>query len=126
MRVIAFLVLLTLTTAGATPTERVGPHHWIFSWVLRSGIYHYVVVRESERAAFVNGFRPSFPGHGDISHLKAELLTLPTGAKVGWGDAPCVGLTFPPKETMRSVRLFAGGRGISLVVLPGQCDNIKN
>jgi hypothetical protein len=122
MRVIAFVVLLTLTSAGAASPERPPPSYWIFSWVMRSGTYRYIVVREAERAAFINGFRPSFPGNGDMSQLETQLLRLPKGVQIGWGNATCSGLTYPPKETMRSVRIFASAHQINLVVLPGQCD----
>jgi len=122
MRAIAFLALLTLASACATLPEKPAPSYWVFSWVMRSGLYRYVVVRESERVAFVNGFRPSFPGNGDLSQLEAQLLRLPKAAQVGWGDATCSGLTYPPKETMRSIRLFAARNKIDLLVLPGQCD----
>jgi hypothetical protein len=123
MRAIAVLALVTLASAGhATPPARSAPDYWIFSWVMRSGVYRYVIVRESERSAFVNGFQPSFPGHGDMSQLQAQLLRLPRGAQVGWGNATCSGLTYPPKETMRSIRIFAAQNKIKLVILPGQCD----
>jgi hypothetical protein len=122
MRAIALIALLTLASACASPPQRSAPDYWIFSWVMRSGIYRYVIIRDSERVAFVNGFRPSFPGNGDMSQLEAQLVRLPKGAHVGWGDATCSGLVYPPKETMRPIRMFAAQNKISLVVLPGQCD----
>jgi hypothetical protein len=122
MRAIALIALLTLCSASANPPERSAPDYWIFSWVMRSGIYRYVIVRESERTAFVNGFKASFPGYGDMSQLEAQLLRLPKGVQIGWGDATCSGLTYPPKETMRPIRFFAAQKNFNLVVLPGQCD----
>jgi hypothetical protein len=89
---------------------------------MRSGVYRYVVIREAERAAFLNGFRPSFPGNGNVEQLLAHLLTLPKGARVGWGDLTCSGLTYPPKDSMRPVLMFAAAHHINLSVVPGQCD----
>jgi hypothetical protein len=122
MRLIVFLALIMLGPACAAPLPQSAPDYWIFSWVMRSGVYRYVIVRESERSAFVNGFQPSFPGNGDISQVEAHLRRLPPGAHVGWGNATCLGLTYPPKDIVRSLRLFAARNKINLVVLPGQCE----
>jgi hypothetical protein len=123
MRAMALIALLTLSSAcSAVPEKAPVPDYWVFSWVLRSGVYRYVLIRETERTAFLNGFRPSFPGNGNMEQLQAQLLGLPRGVRVGWGDLTCSGLTYPPKETMRPVLMFAAAHKINLVVLPGQCD----
>jgi hypothetical protein len=57
-----------------------------------------------------------------MAQAERTLRNLPGGVLVGWGDATCAGLTYPPREIMRSIRLFAARNKIDLIVLPGQCD----
>lgn len=122
MKAIALIALLTLASACSVVPEQARPDYWMFSWLMRNGTYRFMVVRESERYAFLNGFRPSFPGHGSMAQAQAQLQTLPRGVLVGWGDATCSGLTYPPKDIMRPIEFFAAAHKINLVILPGRCD----
>jgi hypothetical protein len=124
MRLTGFIAIAVLTIAAyadAAPKPR-PPDYWIFSWVMRDGSYRFILVRERERLAFIDGFEPSFPGHGGASELQAQLARLPRQASVGWGDRSCVGLTYPPKDVMRPILMFAKQRGILVQILPRQCE----
>ena len=103
------------------PEKQPSPDHWLFSWPMRDGSYRFVIVRAAERNAFLNGFQRSFPGQGNMAQVTAQLRALPAHAVVGWGDATCFGFIYPPKDVMRPIERFAFDRGISLLVLPGQC-----
>ncbi|HEY2125229.1 MAG TPA: hypothetical protein VGG94_07175 [Chthoniobacterales bacterium] len=123
MRAIAVIAWLALTSACSTVLEEQPvPAYWLFSWVMRDGTYRFAVVRESERHAFVSGFQPSFPGHGTMAQAEGALGSLPKGVLVGWGDATCVGLTYPPQDIVRSIAQFATSRQINLRILPGRCE----
>jgi membrane-associated phospholipid phosphatase len=123
MRALALIAFLALAAACSNAPETQGvPDYWLFSWVMRDGTYRFTVVRESERRAFVLGFRPSFPGHGAMAQAEAALRGLPKGVLVGWGDASCAGLTYPPREMMRSIAQFATDHQVNLRILPGQCE----
>lgn len=123
MRAIALIALLALGSACSTvPQEQPVPDYWLFSWSMRDGTYRFAIVREAERRAFVLGFRPSFPGHGTMAQAEAELRRLPRGVRVGWGDATCAGLTYPPKDSMRPIAQFAADQQINLRILPGRCE----
>lgn len=123
MRAIALIAVLALTSACSAMVEKqIVPDYWLFSWVMRDGTYRFVVVREAERHAFVMGFQPSFPGHGNMAQVETQLRSLPKGVLVGWGDATCAGLIYPPKDIMRPIEQFAAAHRINLVVLPGRCE----
>lgn len=121
MKAFALIALLSCASACSALAEKPAPDYWLFSWLMRDGAYRFVVIPERERDAFVDGFRPSVPGHGNVAHVTAQLRTLPRGAVVGWGDATCSGLIYPPKDIMRPIERFAFDHGINLIVLPGQC-----
>ena len=122
MKAKALIALLACASACWAAPARLTPDYWLFSWVMRDGSYRFVLIPESARQAFVNGFHPSFPGYGNMARAQAQLQTLPKGARVGWGDATCSGLTYPPKDMMRPIEMFAATHKIDLIVLPGQCD----
>ena len=122
MKAVAVLALLALTGVCPARPAQPTPDHWLFSWLMRDGSYRFIVIRETERPAFLSGFRPSFPGHGNIAQATAQLRALPAGAVVGWGDAICIGLIYPPKDVMRPIERFASDHKINLIILPGRCE----
>jgi hypothetical protein len=123
-RTTAFVLITLLMLAGgcASVTPPPTPAYWVFSWSTKQGYYRYVVVGRAEKHSFLVSFKPSYPAMRTPEQLEARLKELPKDALIGWGESTCIGLTFPPKDIMRSVRTFAVSNKIEVIIVPGTCD----
>ena len=120
--IVVLALALACPSGFARPESLPHPNYWIFSWVMKDGSYRFILVRDKERYAFLAAFEPSFPGHGNVEQLQAQLLRVPRTALVGWGEATCYGVVYPPKDIMRPVLMYAKEHGINVQVLPSQCE----
>src|SRR5438132_13524904 len=102
----AFFTLLALTSVCVAFPPRPPPDYWLFSWSVRGGVYHFAVVREAERQLFISSF-PTVSSIKNVPELEARLNVLPKNVVIGWGDATCVGLTYPPKDIKHRIEKFA-------------------
>lgn len=122
MRAIAIIALLTITTACYAAPEQPSPAYWVFSWSSRGGVRRYTVVSQADKHTFMVTFNRSLPGMLTVPECEARLRALPKGVLVGFGDATCVGITYPANDIMLRIEQFAAVNNIRLILIPGVCE----
>lgn len=114
------LLALVVSGAGAAPPKR-SCDYWLFSWKVRGGAYHFAVMPQSERAAFLANF-PTVLSIKSMAELEMRLKALPKNLTVGWSELPCLQITYPPNDIARRIQRFAAENHIMLLMIPGACE----
>lgn len=94
------------------------PHYVLYSWRGVSKHFRFAIVTEDQWRSFVVGRRTSGLSVANVGGLQLALDRLPKPSLVIWADAPSIGLIYPPKDVVRSIKDFAGARRIDLRVEP--------